>query len=55
MKKCAMCGLDMVRNIVDRYVDKRWRPYMLFKGEWMLREGYSVSDIEKQFSGNIKV
>ena len=47
--------LDMVRNIVDRYVDKRWRPYMLFKGEWMLMEGYSVSDIEKQFSGNIKV
>lgn len=47
--------LSMVRKIVDRYIDKRWRPYMLFKGEVMLGQGYSISDIEKQFSSKIKV
>ena len=47
--------LDMVRNIVDRYIDKRWRPYMLFKGEVMLQQGYSVSEIDKQFSNKTKV
>lgn len=47
--------LDMVRNIVDRYIDKRWRPYMLFKGEVMLQQGCSVSEIEKQFSNKTKV
>lgn len=47
--------LDKVREIVDRYIDKRWRPYMLFKGEVMLEQGYSVSDIEKQFSNSTKV
>lgn len=41
---------NMVREIVDRYIDKRWQPYMLFKVEVMLEQGYSVSDIEKQLS-----
>ena len=55
-KVCPSKGdLDMVREIVDRYIDKRWRPYMLFKGEVMLRQGYSISDVEKQFSNKTKV
>lgn len=42
--------LMKVREIVECCCDKRWVSYMLFKGEVMLEQGYSISEIEKCFS-----
>lgn len=39
-----------IREIVECHCDKRWAPYMIFKGEVMLEQGYSISEVENCFS-----
>ena len=42
--------VESVKRIVEQYCEKRWQPYMLFKGTVMLEQGYSVSEVEEHFS-----